>query len=160
MYGFGSYISQYHVGMINKWNTKLRNGELDDDYKKMRNTIYSLFVLLRNGISSRVELIEFFLETIKTHGNVEISGMYDNFRELMDNFFLFQGMHQGDFGEIVGTFYSIYDGNLTDMARNNAYKAIAYILLRYDPKNRYLNSLFAPVKDIGLDEVLLSIYGK
>ena len=158
--GFSIYISKYHSDIIIEWDRMLKEGKINDEYKKNRNMLYGLFVLLYNGIYVRSELVEFLLETIRTHSNPNVTETYDNLRNVVDNFTAFDRMDYGDYSNLIGTIYSIYDIYMPKEDMLNSYKTVASIMLKYDGNNRFLSSIFSPPKEIGLDEVLLSIYGK
>lgn len=161
--GLGCYISQYHVSLILKWDEMyIRQDWNNDDYKKIRNILYSLFILLVDSINSRNNFIDFCLETIKTHNDNTISVQHDNLRNLFDNFNNINNMNGNDYGYVIELLMSLYNGSIQHQDRGAIDRHIALTLRKYDMSNKYIATVVNPSskQDIDIDDVVLSIYGK
>jgi len=154
-----SYISKYHSNLLSRWVSMLNQGNAEsNEYKSIRNDLYSILLLLSTSYTSRTNFLEYCIETVRTHGDKSINSQYDSLRSIIDSVNNFDIIGQYDYNTITGIFMDFYNSNnIKDshlISRN-----IASILIRYDPGNRYLNSFFSTPKDVNLEDVLSSVYG-
>lgn len=162
-HGIGSYISQYHTTLINRWNEMLINNEYNnDEFKRIRNILYSLFILLLDSINSRNTFIDYCLETIRTHNDNSISSKYDELRELFDNFNNINAMSDIDYGKVVELLTYLYNGLVQYHERGIIHRHIAIIMRKYEIYNKHIMNIINPTtkQELDLDDVVISIYGK
>lgn len=162
--GILSYLSQYHCTLINKWNDMLLRGDCNnDEYKSIRNILYSLFILLLDSLSSRNNFIDFCLETIKTHDDNTILSQYENLRSLFDSFDHINRMNNADYNNVVELLMLLYNNTLNQNDKPLIHRYISLTLRKYDPTNKYIANILNPsntTHEIDLDDIVESIYGK
>lgn len=162
--GILSYLSQYHCSLINKWNNMLLRSDCNnDEYKTIRNILYSLFILLLDSTTSRNNFIDFCLETIKTHDDTTILSQYTILRTLFDSFDHINRMNNADYNQVVDLLMLLYNNTLNQQDKIAIHRYVSMILIRYDPTNKCINNILYPTnteQEIDIDDVVKSIYGK